>query len=87
MNVAVWEGAEEGKKFVEYVKFLADKGYVPPHGEGWVDHIRSRGNEANHEIVLMESSDAEELISFVEMLLIFIYEFPGRLPGAQPETI
>jgi hypothetical protein len=32
----------------------------------------------------MTRGDAEELISFVEMLLKFIYEFPARVPGAGP---
>jgi hypothetical protein len=53
---------------------------VPPNGRGWVDHIRTKGNEANHEIVLMSAEDALELISFSEMLLKFIYEFPSRVP-------
>jgi hypothetical protein len=82
MNVAVSQGAREGETFIGYVQYLADSGYVPPHGQGWVDHIRQRGNEANHEIRLMTKGDAEELIAFVEMLLKFIYEFPARVPGA-----
>lgn len=83
MNIAVAQKADENKPFIYYVKYLADKGHVPPNGKGWVDHIRNKGNEANHEIRLMEKSDAEELISFCEMLLKFIYEFPNRIPKAQ----
>jgi len=81
MNIAVAQGAEEGKSFLHYVEFLASKGYVPPNGRGWVDHIRKKGNEANHEIVLMSKPDAEELILFSEMLLKFVYEFPNRIPA------
>jgi hypothetical protein len=80
MSIAVAQGAEPGKTFISYVEFLAKKGYVPPNGQGWVDHIRTKGNEANHEIVLMFSDDAVDLISFSEMLLKFIYEFPNRVP-------
>ena len=83
MNIAVAQEAEENKPFIYYVKYLADKGYVPPNGQGWVDHIRNKGNEANHEIRLMNQPDAEELISFCEMLLKFIYEFPNRVPKAK----
>ena len=43
MHIAVDHHAVEGKKFVEYVEYLADKGYVPPNGRGWVDHIRTKG--------------------------------------------
>lgn len=64
-----------------YVEYLATKGYVPPHGHGWVDHIRKKGNEANHDIVLMTEADARDLLGFAEMLLKFIYEVPARVPG------
>ncbi len=79
MNVAVKQGALEGKPFIEYVEYLSDKGYVPPNGKHWVDHIRKKGNEATHEIALMKKEDAEDLISFTEMLLKFIFEFPSKL--------
>ena len=62
--------------------FRTRRGYVPPNGQGWVDHIWTKGNEANHEIRLMRKTDAEELISFSEMLLKFIYEFPQRVMKA-----
>jgi hypothetical protein len=80
MNIAAEQGAKEGETFVTYVKYLADHGFVPPNGKHWVDHIRKKGNEANHEIVLMVKGDAEELITFAEMLLKFIFEFPERVP-------
>ena len=80
MNIAVSLGAKAGEPFIFYVEYLAENGYVPPNGKGWVDHIRKKGNEATHEIVLMKQADAEELISFLEMLLKFIYEFPKRVP-------
>jgi hypothetical protein len=82
MNIAVQQGAKEGDKFVQYVDHLADKGYIPPNGRAWVDHIRKKGNEATHEIALMRQDDAEELIAFAEMLLKFIFEFPARVPTA-----
>jgi hypothetical protein len=84
MNIAVAQGAAADQPFITYVEYLASNGYVPPHGKGWVDHIRKRGNEATHEIRLMSKTDAEELITFIEMLLKFIYEFPSRIPPATP---
>ena len=80
MNIAVEQGAEENKKFIEYVDFLSERGFIPPNGRHWVDHIRKRGNEATHEISLMTKQDAEELIKFIEKLLKFIYEFPNAIP-------
>jgi hypothetical protein len=81
MNVAVSQGADQGLAFIAYVEYLAERGFVPPNGRGWVDHIRRKGNEATHEIALMLADDASELISFSEMLLKFIYEFPSRVPS------
>lgn len=80
MNIAVQQGAQENLSFIEYVKYISDKGFVPPNGKHWVDHIRKKGNEATHEIALMTEQDARELISFIEMLLRFIYEFPSMVP-------
>ncbi len=84
MNVAVQLGAKENQNFFAYVEYLATNGYVPPTGRAWVDHIRLRGNEATHEIEMMSREDAERLLSFAEMLLKIIYEFPGKLPKATP---
>lgn len=80
MNIAVAEGAPPNSSFLSYVEFLDGKGFVPPKGKGWVDYIRKRGNEANHEIELMKDEDAKSLILFIEMLLKFIYEFPSLIP-------
>ena len=82
MHIAVSVGAKPNQHFIDYVEFLALNGYVPPNGKGWVDHIRTKGNEANHEIRLMTVGDATDLMNFVEMLLRFIYEFPNRVPPA-----
>ena len=80
MHIAVNKGAKAGDSFLGYVEYLANKGFVPPDGRDWVDHMRTKGNEANHEIVIMKQFDSEELLTFAEMLLRFIYEFPSRIP-------
>lgn len=79
MSVAVSEGAEQGLSFKKYVDYLADEGHVPPTAKVWVDHVRDKGNEANHEIALMERNDAERLIKFSEMVLQIMYEFPAEV--------
>lgn len=82
MHVAVESGADVGLKFVQYVEYLWEQHYVPPNAKGWVDHIREKGNEATHEIVQMGREEAEQLISFTEILLKLVYELPQRVPGA-----
>lgn len=86
MHIAVEKGAKERLNFYRYVVWLADNNYVPPDGKDWVDYVRTRGNDANHEIALMEQEDAEALVRFVEMLLRFVYEFPQLVPPkSEPE--
>jgi DNA-directed RNA polymerase subunit RPC12/RpoP len=53
MHVAVSKGAMENQSFIEYVEFLSSKGYVPPDAKVWVDHIRTKGNEANHQEIAL----------------------------------
>jgi len=78
MHVAVEKGAErKNKTFAYYVEYLADEGYLPPDGKEWVDIIRDKGNEANHEIKIMDQDDAEVLIKFIELLLTICYEVPA----------
>ncbi len=79
MHIAVSKGAKEGDNFVSYVEYLSAKNYVPPDARDWVDHIRKKGNETNHEISIMKKEDAEELLGFIEMLLRVIYEFPSAM--------
>lgn len=78
MNIAVAKGAKENLKFVQYVQWLVDNGYVPPDGKDWVEHIKDKGNDANHKIEIVVKADAEELLYFTEMLLTFIYAVPAR---------
>jgi hypothetical protein len=80
MHVAVQKGAAAGDKFVKYVEYLADKNYIPPDAKAWVDHIRTKSNEANHDISIMGRADAEELLAFTEMLFKVI--FGGTAPGS-----
>lgn len=86
MHIAVSKGAVSGDTFINYVQFLADKNYIPPDARDWVDHIRKKGNEANHEITIMGRYDAEELLSFCSMLLKVIFEFPATVKRRMGST-
>lgn len=84
MHIAVDKGAKPKLTFAEYIDYLATKGYVGAESKPWVDHIRSKSNEANHQIVIMSRQDAEELLTFSAMLLRIIFEFPARLAPPSP---
>lgn len=79
MHIAVAEGAPEKENFVAYIDYLASAGYIPLRARGWVDQIRKTGNDANHLITPTTRADAEQLISFSEMVLKLVYEYPGRV--------
>jgi len=85
MHVAVEKKAKKGLSFVDYVEYLGNERYLGRDGKGWVDLIRSRSNEANHEIILMQEEDSTRLLMIAEMLLKLVYEFPGSLP--QPAAV
>ena len=67
MNIAVSEGAEEGKSFVFYVDYLNDQNFIPPKGRDWVDAIRKLGNEANHSIEFKTAEEAKLILTFTQM--------------------
>jgi Domain of unknown function (DUF4145) len=79
MNTAATKGAPGNQNFVAYVEYLASNGYIPPDARPWVDHIRSVGNEATHEIPQTTREDAEELMALTEMLLKLVYELPAQV--------
>lgn len=75
MHIAVSLGAQEGKKFVEYVKYLESNHYTPPKSKAWVKSIKDMGNVSNHELVISSKEDAEQIIKFLDLLMTFNYEF------------
>ena len=79
MNVAVHQGAERNQTFAQYVDFFNANGYIPPNGKKWFEYIRSKGNEATHEIPQVSRNDAELTIDFVRQILVLVYDFPSRI--------
>ena len=79
MNIAVDFGAEERKTFIEYIEYLKKKSLVPQEANEVLQHIRTKGNDATHKIEIIEKENAENLIEYIEILLKFVYEFPGKI--------
>lgn len=71
--------AKEGESFVQYVDHLKKSGYIPPNGDKILTFIKNIGNEKNHEIKIGTKDEAEKMLKFIEVLLIFIYEFPVEI--------
>ncbi|MFA5196854.1 MAG: DUF4145 domain-containing protein [Patescibacteria group bacterium] len=68
-------GAKEGESFVKYVEYLKSSGFTPPKSESLLNYIKDTGNEKNHEIKEGTAGEAEKILSFIEVLLLFMYEF------------
>lgn len=80
MHVAVEKGAKEDLSFQKYAEYLVSEHYAPRGADVWLDYIRRRGNEANHELVIMNNEDAIGVLKFTEMLLRSVYELPALVP-------
>ena len=77
MQIAVMKGAATGLKFEQYVEYLVTNHIVPEGSKAWVDKIRTKANEANHEINIMSPEEAQQLVKFCEMLLKITFEYPA----------
>lgn len=87
MHVAVAKGAKKGLKFKQYVNFLNTEGYVPKGLEKWADRIREMGNDANHEIEIMNDEQAKSILKFTETLLKIIYEMPEEIKRVDTKDV
>ncbi len=72
VNVA---GAKEGDTFVNYIDYLNKSGYIPPKSSSWLKKIKDDGNEKSHELKLSNSEESRVHLSFIELLLSFMYEY------------
>ena len=79
MHIAVDLDADPNKQFICYIEYLLENHYVAPRGAQWVNSIRNKGNEVNHEIKLMTKEDALALLDFLENIVRSNYEFPARV--------
>lgn len=79
MNTAVAQGAAKNQTFVAYIDYLSESGHIPRANHSWVDKIRTKGNEANHEIEHISQEDSNELVTFTGVLLQLVYELPARV--------
>jgi hypothetical protein len=88
VDLAVEQGDDykRGKHFVEYVNYLAAHIFTPPHGKDWLDRIKDQGNKATHELGAQTEADAILLITFVEMILRILYEFPEMLAASTMDS-
>lgn len=85
MHVAVERGAPEKNKqgqsntFVFFINYLEEQSIIPKGAKGWVDKIRTLGNEAIHDLSIMTEHDTSLILGFTTLLLKITYETHGKL--------
>lgn len=80
MHIAVELGAKtKGLSFAGSVDYLHTHHYINDRYKKWVEYIKDRGNDANHEISVVGPEEAIRVLFFTEMLLKMIYEYAAVL--------
>ena len=78
-NIAVEQGAEDGKGFVYYVNYLVDNFLPKSNSKPWVDKVRLLGNDSAHHLVIADKEMATTSLKFLEAILKNVYEFPNSI--------
>ena len=78
-HIAVEQGAEENKSFVEYVNYLQQNCLPIKTNNAWVDKIRQLGNDSTHKLLIATKEEAELSIKFIIAILKNVYEFPNSI--------
>lgn len=83
LHVAADRGMKDVGKasFRGCVSFLVTEGYVGKREVGRVDQVRALGNDANHELTEITEDDATRALSFMEHLLLGLYEYQEGSPS------
>lgn len=74
-SICVNLGCKKDLKFMEYIEWLDEDNYIPKNFKKWVDKIRVLGNKHAHGLLHISKHQALELIEFIEMILLLIYEY------------
>lgn len=61
------------------INALGAAGAITSDLQDWAHHVRVGGNDAAHDEEPFEKVEAEDLLSFTELYLVYVYTLPGRL--------
>jgi hypothetical protein len=73
---------EDAKKFgtiAKRIDELAARSLLTPDLQKWAHVVRLEGNDASHDEDPYTPEEADELLSFVDLYLTYVYAMPGRL--------
>ena len=71
--------AKSHKTNFSRINALGAAGAITSDLQDWAHHVRVGGNDAAHDEDPFEKEEAEDLLSFTELYLVYVYTLPGRL--------
>lgn len=86
MNVAVHKGADEGKKFVDYIDYLKNEGHITASMKNMADIIRENGNKSVHEIEQPDKKRTKITLEFTDHVLCSIYTAESQIMKYQKDN-
>lgn len=77
MACACNKGEKDDKTFAAYVDYITTSVLTYPDAKNAIDAIRTIGNEANHEVKIVNPADATRAMKIVTYMLNTIYSLPA----------
>jgi HEPN domain-containing protein len=68
------------------IEALYTKGLIAETLKDWAHMLRENGNEAAHEEQPVTEEHASELLSFSELLLMYVFTLPGMITAKKPKS-
>jgi len=79
------DGNIENNQYFRTIKSLESDGLITGDLKDWAHIIREDGNESAHEEEPVTREFAEEIISFTELFLLYVFTMPGMVKAKKPE--
>ena len=73
------EKSKDHKNIYSRIEALAENGALTPDLKDWAHEVRLGGADAAHDLDPFTQAEADELLNFAELYLIYVYSLPGRL--------
>lgn len=87
LDVATKEkGADQNDGMKKRLSFLQQNGILSPALVEWADAIWKDGNDASHDSDPFSPEEAQQIRSFTELFLMYVYTLPGMLKDRQSNT-
>jgi hypothetical protein len=67
------------------IESLAEQDFITPDMKDWAHEIRDIGNDGSHETEPLSKEDAEDVLNFTEMFLMYLFTLPGMLTSRRRE--